>query len=200
MTWLVVPLLVWGKYIDLLSLGLFVLFFPPGVPILQRGGIRPRPWPVQSISNSYTTPLFSKWRKIWIWDVFWSQHLGCWGQNTSRIQNKGDYATCTVKSHTTLSHRARSYHAPGYGGRGPYSLNTFSAILTHWYTLITSLALFQNGAQKQELVLLPFAPSTVSHRNTSRMQYSATEPHFVSVAGIQTARRRRSASRSTVHS
>ena len=38
-------------------------------------------------------PFFSKWRRIWIRDVFWSQHLGCWGQNTSRIQNKGDYAT-----------------------------------------------------------------------------------------------------------
>ena len=46
---------------------------------------------------------FSKWRKIWIRDVFWSQHLGCWGQNTSRIQNKGDYATLclqAVKGHT----------------------------------------------------------------------------------------------------
>ena len=25
--------------------------------------------------------------------MFWSQHLGCWGQNTSRIQNKTVYAT-----------------------------------------------------------------------------------------------------------
>ena len=25
--------------------------------------------------------------KIWIRDVFWSQHLGCWGGNTSRIQH-----------------------------------------------------------------------------------------------------------------
>ena len=25
--------------------------------------------------------------------MFWLQHLGCWGQNTSRIQNKEVYAT-----------------------------------------------------------------------------------------------------------
>ena len=31
-----------------------------------------------------------KWlaRNFWIREVFWSQHLGCWGQNTSRIQHK----------------------------------------------------------------------------------------------------------------
>ena len=38
-------------------------------------------------------PFFPEWRRIWIRDVFWSQHLGCWGQNTSRIQKKGVYAT-----------------------------------------------------------------------------------------------------------
>ena len=27
-----------------------------------------------------TLPLLSKWRKIWVCDAFWSQHLGCWGQ------------------------------------------------------------------------------------------------------------------------
>ena len=30
--------------------------------------------------------------------MFWSQHLGCWGQNTSRIQNKDVYATCDTHS------------------------------------------------------------------------------------------------------
>ena len=30
--------------------------------------------------------------------MFWSQHLGCWGQNTSRIQNKGVYATLCFQS------------------------------------------------------------------------------------------------------
>ena len=29
--------------------------------------------------------------------MFWSQHLGCWGQNTSRIQNKGVYATLCLQ-------------------------------------------------------------------------------------------------------
>ena len=42
----------------------------------------PRCWPVE---HNY---IKSKWRDIWIRDVFWSQHLGCWGQNTSRIQHK----------------------------------------------------------------------------------------------------------------
>ena len=30
--------------------------------------------------------------------MFWSQHLGCWGQNTSRIQNKGVYATLCLQA------------------------------------------------------------------------------------------------------
>ena len=30
--------------------------------------------------------------------MFWSQHLGCWGQNTSRIQNKGFYATLCLQA------------------------------------------------------------------------------------------------------
>ena len=29
--------------------------------------------------------------------MFWSQHLGCWGQNTSRIQNKEVYATLCLQ-------------------------------------------------------------------------------------------------------
>ena len=40
--------------------------------------------------------------------MFWSQHLGCWGQNTSRIQNKGVYATlCLQASHASAPHRTR---------------------------------------------------------------------------------------------
>ena len=38
--------------------------------------------------QSITSYIKSKWRNVWIRDVFWSQHLGCWGQNTSRIQHK----------------------------------------------------------------------------------------------------------------
>ena len=30
--------------------------------------------------------------------MFWSQHLGCWGQNTSRIQNKEVYATLYLQA------------------------------------------------------------------------------------------------------
>ena len=30
--------------------------------------------------------------------MFWSQHLGCWGQNTSRIQNKVVYATLCLQA------------------------------------------------------------------------------------------------------
>ena len=30
--------------------------------------------------------------------MFWSQHLGCWGQNTSRIQNKEVYATLCLQA------------------------------------------------------------------------------------------------------
>ena len=30
--------------------------------------------------------------------MFWSQHLGCWGQNTSRIQNKGVHATLCLQA------------------------------------------------------------------------------------------------------
>ena len=32
--------------------------------------------------------------------MFWSQHLGCSGQNTSRIQNKGVYATLCLQAWT----------------------------------------------------------------------------------------------------
>ena len=32
--------------------------------------------------------------------MFWSQHLGCWGQNTSRIQNKEVYATLCLQANT----------------------------------------------------------------------------------------------------
>ena len=35
--------------------------------------------------------------------MFWSQHLGCWGQNTSRIQNKTVYATLRLTYHTGTS-------------------------------------------------------------------------------------------------
>ena len=45
----------------------------------------------------YDALFFSEWRKIWIRDVFWSQHLGCWGQNTPRIQNKEVYATLRLQ-------------------------------------------------------------------------------------------------------
>ena len=30
--------------------------------------------------------------------MFWSQHLGCWGQNTSRIQNKEVYGTIYLQA------------------------------------------------------------------------------------------------------
>ena len=30
--------------------------------------------------------------------MFWPQHLGCWGQNTSRIQNEGVYATLCLQA------------------------------------------------------------------------------------------------------
>ena len=33
-----------------------------------------------------------KWLTSKIW-LYWFQHLGCWGQHTSRIQNKEVYAT-----------------------------------------------------------------------------------------------------------
>jgi hypothetical protein len=36
----------------------------------------------QSFANYKT----SKWRNILIRDACWSEHLGCWSQNTSRIQ------------------------------------------------------------------------------------------------------------------
>ena len=45
--------------------------------------LRPRDW----------SPFFLKLCKICIRDVFWSQHLGRWCQNTSRTQNKEVYAT-----------------------------------------------------------------------------------------------------------
>ena len=35
--------------------------------------------------------------------MFWSQHLGCWGQNTSRIQNKGVYATLCLQARSPHS-------------------------------------------------------------------------------------------------
>ena len=37
--------------------------------------------------------------------MFWSQHLGCWGQNTSQIQNKEVYATLCLQA----KHRSRKY-------------------------------------------------------------------------------------------
>ena len=44
----------------------------------------------------------TKWRKIWIWDVFWSKHLGCWGQKTSRMQNKEVYAALGIPASAAL--------------------------------------------------------------------------------------------------
>ena len=35
--------------------------------------------------------------------MFWFQHLGCWGQNTSRIQNKEFYATLCLQGTTLQS-------------------------------------------------------------------------------------------------
>ena len=36
--------------------------------------------------------------------MFWAEHLGCWGQNTSRIQNKEVYATlCLQAAPTTFT-------------------------------------------------------------------------------------------------
>ena len=36
--------------------------------------------------------------------MFWFQHLGCWGQNTSRIQNKKVYAALCLQAFTNVSH------------------------------------------------------------------------------------------------
>ena len=35
--------------------------------------------------------------------MFWSQHLGYWGQNTSRIQNKEVYATLCLQANAETS-------------------------------------------------------------------------------------------------
>ena len=55
----------------------------------------------QSISNSYIAPLFcqngAKSGFEMCFDIG-SRHLGCWGQNTSRIQNKGVYATLCLQA------------------------------------------------------------------------------------------------------
>ena len=79
-TWVVrAPYVLYGvKYIDLVSLTL--------------------QWNARTPQILTQRPFFSKWRKIWIRDVFWSQHLGCWGRNTSGIQNKGDYATLCLRN------------------------------------------------------------------------------------------------------
>ena len=39
------------------------------------------------VGQSNTHSIKSKWCNIWIRDVFWSQHFGCRGQNTSQIQH-----------------------------------------------------------------------------------------------------------------
>ena len=40
-----------------------------------------------------------------------SRHLGCWGQHTSRIQNKGVYATLCLQARVPL--RSKSLMSPG---------------------------------------------------------------------------------------
>ena len=67
-----------------------------------RDGSARTPVNLKSVHNA---PFFSKWRKIWIWDVFWSQHLRCFGQNTSRIQNKEVYATLCLQANCHLKRR-----------------------------------------------------------------------------------------------
>ena len=44
--------------------------------------------------------------------MFWSQHLGCWGQNTSRIQNKEVYATLCLQANR---------HGPSHPGIHPFA-------------------------------------------------------------------------------
>ena len=56
---------------------------PDDVVPMSRAGRSTQRRPVK-----HTNYIKSKWRDIWILDVFWSQHLGCWRQNTSRIQHK----------------------------------------------------------------------------------------------------------------
>ena len=53
----------------------------------------------QSFSNSYITPLFFKMaQNLDLRCVLVSAPWGCWGQNTSRIQNKGVYATLCLRA------------------------------------------------------------------------------------------------------
>ena len=40
-----------------------------------------------SMGQAITKHTKSKWRNVWIRDVFWAWHLGCWGKNMSRIQH-----------------------------------------------------------------------------------------------------------------
>ena len=63
-----------------------------------------------------------KWRNISFRDVFWPQHLGCLGGNTSRIQHKEVLTTSSVRRGSTLN------------GPGKYFIEVFGTQLlkTNW--------------------------------------------------------------------
>ena len=93
------------------NLGLTTIWEPgvPGtVPALMRGwpgvpgtvqGWKPKPNPATLISRleAKAKPGQAKSRFEMCFDIG-SQHLGCWGQNTSRIQNKEAYATLCLQA------------------------------------------------------------------------------------------------------
>ena len=74
--------------------------------IPKKGGIAAWPFGTSS-SKSYIAPLVfqnglqAKSGFEMCFDIG-SQHLGCWGQNTSRIQNKGVYATLCLQARPSL--------------------------------------------------------------------------------------------------
>ena len=75
--------------------------------------------------------------------MFWSQHLGCWGQNTSRIQNKEVYATlclqavgaraphCIEPGPQLASGGVTDMVAPGAATIPCHAMPTVHAILSH---------------------------------------------------------------------
>ena len=72
-------------------------------------GQRPTPaqnnsWPV-FLKSEHRSPFFQNGAKSGFEMCFdiGSQHLGCWGQNTSRIQNKEVHAALYLQARVTLS-------------------------------------------------------------------------------------------------
>ena len=136
---------------------------------------------------------FSKWRKIWIRDVFWAQHPRCWGQNTSRIQNREVYATlclqalpemqctlCAVPFRSTIM-----IHGGLHSETGAYTKCCSSSIQPHACLKTTDLAtVFECSNYTNFAALSRAIKDSIAHPLLRSAQVAAGLPATVCLAAL----------------